>query len=115
MVSDFIEESDGFLALSDEMHATLTKEDSSLKQAARVVFEYGKAMEGYWDNNLFMEQMGVAVKVAEGKYPPRIYKHVWIFDHFMWTHCICSGCFCHSTPQQKTRRTTTSNERHNLG
>lgn len=81
MVSDFIEERDGFLALSDEMYETLSKEDQTLKQSARVIFEYGKAKEGYWDCHLFMEQMEVAVKVAEAKYPPHIYKHVWIFDH----------------------------------
>ena len=23
----------------------------------------------------------MAVKVAEAKYPPRVFKHVWIFDH----------------------------------
>ena len=64
MVSDFIEERDGFLALPDEMYATLSKEDSSLKQAAQVVFEYGKAKEGYWGNDLLMEQMEVAVQVG---------------------------------------------------
>ena len=74
MVSDFIEERDGFLARSDKMYATLSKEDTSLKQAARVIFEHGKAKEGYWDNGLFMEQMEVAVQVAVAKYPPRIYK-----------------------------------------
>ena len=28
-----------------------------------------------------MKQMELAVKVAEMKYPPHIYKHVWVFDH----------------------------------
>ena len=28
-----------------------------------------------------MEQMEVALKGAEAKYSPRIFKHVWVFDH----------------------------------
>ena len=46
-----------------------------------MIFEYGKAKEGYWNNVLFMEQMDTAAKTAEAKYPPRVYKHVWILDH----------------------------------
>ena len=43
-------------------------------------------MGGYWNNELFMEQMEVAVKVAEAKYPPRAFNHVWIFDHSSYGH-----------------------------
>ena len=46
-----------------------------------MIFEYGKNQDGYWNNDLFMEQMEVAIKVTEAKYPPGVYKHVWIFDH----------------------------------
>ena len=81
MVSDFIEERDGYLAISDALYETIKQDDPSVPQSARVIFEYGKTRGGYWNNELFMEQMQVAVKVAEAKYPPRAFNHVWIFDH----------------------------------
>ena len=28
----------------------------------------------------------MAVKVAEAKYPPRAFNHVWIFDHSSYGH-----------------------------
>ena len=76
MVSDFIEERDGYLAIPDAMYKTMKQHDPKLPQSARVVFEYGKTRDGYWNNQLFMEQMEVAVKVAEAKYPPRAFNHV---------------------------------------
>ena len=81
MVSDFIEERDGYFALTDEMFASVAEVDPTIKQSARVIFEHGKAKEGYWNSDLFLEQIKTAVKVAEAKYPPRVYKHVWVFDH----------------------------------
>ena len=81
MVSDFIEERDGYLAIPDVMYETMKQHDPTISQSARVVFEYGKTCDGYWNNQLFMEQMEVAVKVAEAKYPPCAFIHVWIFDH----------------------------------
>ena len=68
MVSDF---RDGYLAIPDAMYETMKQHDPTIPQSARVVFEYGKTRDGYWNNQLFMEQMEVAVKVAEAKYPPR--------------------------------------------
>ena len=81
MVSDFIEERQGYLALSDSMHSTLASTDPTMPKEARRLFEYGHARDGYWNNDHFMQQMEIAVKVAEAKYPPRVFKHVWIFDH----------------------------------
>lgn len=69
MVSDFIEERDGYLTLSDSMYQTVVQQDASIPQSARVIFEYGKNRDGYWNNELFIEQMEVAIKVAEAKYP----------------------------------------------
>ena len=73
MVSDFIEERDGYLAVSTSMHQAMTEKDPTVPQSARVIVEYGKNRDGYWDNEQFMKQMEIAVKVAEMKYPPRIY------------------------------------------
>ncbi len=81
MVSDFIEERDGYLALSDSMFQAISEVDPSVPQSARVLFEYGKNRDGYWNSELFINQMKVAIKVAEAKYPPRVYKHVFVFDH----------------------------------
>lgn len=81
MVSDFIEKRDGYLVIPDSLYETLKQHDPMIPQSARVVFEYGKTHDGYWNNQLFMEQMEVAVKVAEAKYPPRAFNCVWIFDH----------------------------------
>lgn len=30
---------------------------------------------------MFLEQIEKTLKIAEAKYPPRAFKHVWIFDH----------------------------------
>ena len=81
MVSDFIEERDGYLAIPDTQYEAIKNDDPSIPQSARVIFEYGKTRDGYWNSELFMEQMHTAVKVAEAKYPPRAFKHIWIFDH----------------------------------
>ena len=81
MVSDFIEERDGYLALSDDLHKMMSQTEPTLPQSGREIFEYGKNKEGYWNNDLFLEQMQVAIRVAEAKYPPRVFSHVWVFDH----------------------------------
>ncbi len=72
---------DGYLALYTAIYQSIRAVDPSVPQSAREVFEYGQNRDGYWNNDLFMEQMETAVKVAEAKYPPRIYKHVWVFHH----------------------------------
>lgn len=81
MVSDFIEDRDGYLTISDSMHTALSEGNPNLKQSARVIFEYGKSKEGYWKSKDLLKQMETAVAVAEAKYPSRIFKNVWIFDH----------------------------------
>ncbi len=66
MVSDFIDEHDGFLAFSDEQYAAT---DKKLPKYARKFLEYGQHREGYWTRDRFIEQMEVAIKIAEIKYP----------------------------------------------
>ena len=48
MVSDFIEEKGGYLALSDAEYDLEKELHASIKQSARVIFEYGDN-HGYWD------------------------------------------------------------------
>ena len=63
MVSDFIEERDGYCALTDKMFASVAEVDPTIKQSARVIFEYGKAKEGYWNSDLFLEQIIVKLVI----------------------------------------------------
>ena len=82
MVSDFIDERNGFLALTDEEYEEANKHDITITQRARETLEYGESREGYWSSNKFMMQMNNAVKIAEIKYPAADqWKIIWIFDH----------------------------------
>ena len=80
MVSDFVSE-DGFLCLSDDEIKSIS--DPNLKRyEAREQIEYGENADGYWTNDRFMNQMEVAVKLAEIKYPKdKGFRHCWVFDH----------------------------------
>lgn len=53
MVSDFIEEHNGFLQLSEE-HKLACVSNPNFPKAARVLLEYGAATEGYWTSDKFM-------------------------------------------------------------
>ena len=82
MVSDFIDERNGYLCLTQEEYTKAREADSSVRMEARCLFEYGEAKEGYWTSDKFIQQMKVAIKIAEIKYPKvEGWKHVWIFDH----------------------------------
>lgn len=48
MVSDFIEEKHGYLALTQEEYDRVKLTDPSAKMYARQLLEYGAAREGYW-------------------------------------------------------------------
>ena len=79
-VSDFIDERNGYLALTKEEydHAKVTNPTI----LAREFLEYGESKEGYWTSDKFMKQMEMAVRIAEVKYPKSDgWRHVWIFDH----------------------------------
>lgn len=76
-----IKDRDGYITLSDEMYKSLSETDPSLPQSASDLFKIGKTKQG-WDSDLFLDQMKIAKWVAEEKYPPCVFKHVWIFDHF---------------------------------
>lgn len=81
MVSDFISEKCGYLALTSEELIRARRTNPSMKQAARLFLEYGESKEGYFTSNKFMEQMKTAVAIAEVKYPKEEgWKQVWVFD-----------------------------------
>ena len=55
MVSDFVEEHDGFLQLSHEAWAGAKEStgDSNFPKMARQLFKYGAESEGYWTKQVF--------------------------------------------------------------
>ena len=79
MVSDFIEEHNGYLRLTDQEFEEAKKSNPRLKKQARAFLEYGEIKKGYWTFERFMSQIDDAVTV---KYPrEKGYRLVWIFDH----------------------------------
>lgn len=82
MVSDFIEERAGYLALTTEEFKTAKTKDKTIQQSARQLLEYGESREGYWTCDKFMKQLEGAMKIADVKYPKADgWNVVWIFDH----------------------------------
>ena len=69
MISDFVEEYNGFLSLTDEELQRAQQKDPPFLQSAREIFIFGKGYDGYWNNELLMDNLKKAVKIAEFKYP----------------------------------------------
>jgi len=57
MVSDFVEEFNGLLRLTDEEFERGKLVYPSLKKKARVLLKYGVESEGYWNNDKFMKML----------------------------------------------------------
>ena len=54
MVSDFIDEKNGYLALTQEEYDRAKIEDPKAKMYARQLLEYGESKEGYWTSDKFV-------------------------------------------------------------
>ena len=81
MVSDFVDEHIGYLALTDSQYAMASERDITITQSARRTLEYGESRGGYWTCDKFMMQMEVAVKIADIRYPKSDgWKVIWVFD-----------------------------------
>ena len=81
MVSDFIDDKNGYLALTDQEFDAAKVNHPNLEKCALSVIEYGESREGYWTSEKFMKQMEKAVLIAEVKYPKADnWKHIWAFD-----------------------------------
>ena len=81
MVSDFVDEKNGYLALTSEEFATASATNPALWKEARCLLEYGESREGYWTSEKFMLQLEEAVSIADIKYPKEEgWKVVWVFD-----------------------------------
>ena len=112
MVSDFIEQHDGYLQLSEEEAAHA---GTSVHRTVRVLLEYGADKEGYWNSERFMADVADAVAIAEFKYPPQKNTLVFIFDQ-----SSCHKAYRGRCPQRKQNeceswRKAAMHARHCLG
>ena len=80
MVSDFIDEHDGFLRLSQEQYEEAKRVNPNISKQARVVFEYGAERGGYWTGDRFMEQIKTACDITEVKFTPSTHTLLFILD-----------------------------------
>ena len=80
MVSDFVDEHCGFLCLSSEERERALQLNSQHPISARVILKYGAELEGYWNSDMFMQQVKKACTIAEFKYPRETHSLVWLFD-----------------------------------
>ena len=69
MISDFIEEHNGYLRLAPEEHAIAKLAHPNLPMEARIVFKFGAQGDGYWNSDHFISQVENTIKIAEFKYP----------------------------------------------
>lgn len=80
MISDFIEEYNGYLRFDDTEYETAKCTNPNVKKEARFLLKYGTDNEGYQDSNKFMQQVKEAVAIAEFKYPSENYNLLFLFD-----------------------------------
>ena len=82
MVSDFIEEKNGYLVLTDAEYETAKSNDLYAEKYVQQLLEFGENKEGYWTSDMFIAQIRSAVKIASIKYPREDgWKVVWMLDH----------------------------------
>ena len=82
MLSDFIDERNGYLRLTDEEFIQAVDKVDGLQKEAHTFLVYGKEHEGYWTAKRFLSQLEVAVKIANIKYPKeKGYRVCFVFDH----------------------------------
>jgi len=80
MISDSIEEHGGYLQLSPEEHELAKLSVPDLPSKARIAFKFGSQGDGYWNNELFIEQVKTAISIAEFKYPKVQNTLAFLFD-----------------------------------
>ena len=80
MVSDFIDEHNGYLKLTDTEYEEARSHHSNLWKEARYILKYGTDNQGYWNSEKFMNQVKQAVTIAEIKYPRQTNTIVFLFD-----------------------------------
>ena len=73
MVSDFIEQHNGYLRAPESAQ-------DDIPETARVLLEYGAEKDGYWNSDRFVKNVEDTVKIAKYKYSARKNTLVFIFD-----------------------------------
>ena len=64
MVSDFIDEHNGYLRLTDEEFIQAVEKVDGLQKEVHAFLEYGKEHKEYWTAKKFLSQLEVAIKIA---------------------------------------------------
>ena len=80
MVSDFVDEYNGYLRLSDEEFDREKDSHSGLWKEARSFLKIGAEYEGYWDSVKFLKQVEHSITIAELKYPKETHSLIFLFD-----------------------------------
>ena len=80
MISDFIEEYNGYLRFDDTEYETAKCINPNVKKEAHFLLKYGADSEDCQDSNKFMQQVKQAVEIAEFKYPSEQYNLLFLFD-----------------------------------
>ena len=57
MISDFIDQYNGFLWLTDREHHLASASDPNFPKTARAIMEYGASKDGYWTSEKFMSNV----------------------------------------------------------
>ena len=65
MVSDYVEEHDGFLRLSGTEAALAKASDPTFPMTAQTLLEYGGNKEGYWNSEKFMKNVEDAARIVK--------------------------------------------------
>ena len=79
MVSDFIEEHNGYLKLTDAEYEEDRSSLPGLWKEAQYILKYGADNQGYWNSDKFMNQVKQAVTIAKIKYPGASNTIVFLF------------------------------------
>ena len=69
MVSDFVDQHNGYLKLTDAEFVAARWADRHAVQSARVLLEYGVEREGCWTSEKFMANVKNAMKIAKIQIP----------------------------------------------
>ena len=80
MVSDFVEEHEGFLKMDENELEEVRSNEPDFPAEARELLEYVAEREGYWTGDKFMKQVQNAVRIAEHKYDATTHTLMWLFD-----------------------------------
>ena len=89
MVSDFVDEINGYLSLTKAEHEQASRANPRLKRSPHQYLEYSESREGYWTSDKFTAQMEIAAAISEVKYPrEKGWKLVWVFNPVYTTPLI---------------------------